>query len=50
MGPSFAGFFMQGVSLATPLFAGAAMKIAYDVLLYAAFRGRKAPEEIAGQS
>ena len=37
-------------SLAMPLFAGAAMKIAYDVLLYAAFRRRKAPEEIAGQS
>ena len=50
VGPSFAGFFMQGVSLAMPLFAGAAMKIAYDVLLYAAFRRRKAPEEIGGQS
>ncbi|OGF13244.1 MAG: hypothetical protein A2W00_08470 [Candidatus Eisenbacteria bacterium RBG_16_71_46] len=43
--PSFAGILMQGVSLATPLFIGAGMKIAYDVMLYAAFRHRRAPEE-----
>jgi MFS family permease len=45
--PGFAGWMMQGSSLATPLFVGAGMKIAYDVLLYAAFRGREAPEERA---
>ena len=43
--PSFAGLFMQGVSLATPLVIGAAMKISYDVLLYVAFRRTHAPEE-----
>jgi hypothetical protein len=46
--PSFAGLFMSGVSLALPLFVGAGMKIAYDVLLYAAFRGRRPPEEMRG--
>jgi MFS family permease len=43
--PGFAGWLMQGTSLAMPLFLGAGMKIAYDVLLYFAFRGIKAPEE-----
>jgi hypothetical protein len=45
--PGFAGWMMQGSSLAAPLFVGAGMKIAYDVLLYAAFRGEHAPEERA---
>jgi MFS family permease len=45
--PSFAGLFMQGLSLATPLFCGAGMKIAYDLLLYRAFRGLRPPEESA---
>jgi MFS family permease len=43
--PAFAGLFMQGVSLATPLIAGAAMKIVYDVLLWIAFRNAPTPEE-----
>lgn len=43
--PSFAGLFMQGLSLATPLFIGAGMKVSYDLLLYAAFRKRPPPEE-----
>jgi MFS family permease len=43
--PSFAGFLMQKVALATPLFLGGAIKIAYDVLLYSAFRHLKPPEE-----
>ena len=43
--PSFAGWLMQGVALATTLYIGAAMKIGYDVLLYFAFRGVKPPEE-----
>ena len=44
--PSFAGALMQGVSLGIPIMIGAGMKIAYDLLLYAAFRRAKAPEEI----
>ncbi len=43
--PAFAGLLMKGLSLGAPLFVGAGMKIAYDVLLYAAFRGRRPPEE-----
>jgi predicted MFS family arabinose efflux permease len=43
---SFAGVLMGSLSLATPLFVGAGMKIAYDVLLFAAFRRHRPPEEI----
>ena len=43
--PSFAGLFMQGVSLATPLFIGAGMKILYDAALFVSFRRLKPPEE-----
>ncbi|MGH8530932.1 MAG: MFS transporter [Nevskiales bacterium] len=43
--PSMAGFLMQGLTLAAPLFVGAAMKIGYDLMLFAAFRRHKAPEE-----
>jgi MFS family permease len=46
--PAFAGLLMQGRSLAVPLVVAAAMKIAYDLLLYAAFRGLKPPEERTG--
>ncbi len=35
----------DGRSLFVPLVIGAAMKIAYDVLLYLAFRGARPPEE-----
>lgn len=45
VGPSVAGFFMQSASLMTPLVAGAAMKIAYDLLLWRSFRQVKPPEE-----
>ena len=48
--PSFAGLFMQGSSLAAPLWIGAGMKITYDILLWRAFSARKAPEEIAARS
>jgi MFS family permease len=48
--PSFAGLLMQGLSSGSPFLVGAAMKIAYDVLLYAAFRGRRPPEECAPRS
>ncbi len=44
--PTFAGIFMQQVSLAAPLIAAGGMKIVYDLLLYFAFRGLKPPEEL----
>jgi predicted MFS family arabinose efflux permease len=44
-GPAIAGFFMQSASLMTPLVAGAAMKIAYDLLLWREFRAVRPPEE-----
>jgi len=43
--PAFSGAMMEGVSMATPLVAGATMKIVYDLLLWAAFRKVKPPEE-----
>jgi MFS family permease len=43
--PAVAGVAIQAVSLATPLFIAAGLKITYDVLLYAAFRRIKPPEE-----
>jgi MFS family permease len=43
--PVFAGALMQGVSLAVPLLAGAGLKIAYDLLLWRAFRHVRPPEE-----
>jgi MFS family permease len=45
--PSFAGLFMQGLSLATPLFIGAGLKVSYDVLLWTALRRVRPPEEVA---
>jgi MFS family permease len=36
--PSFAGWLMQSVALAAPLVIAGGLKIAYDVMLYAAFR------------
>src|SRR6266508_1238035 len=44
VGPVFAGAVMQHV-LAAPLFIGGALKIAYDVALYRAFRHVRPPEE-----
>ena len=43
--PAFAGLVMRGGSIAAPLWIGAGMKVAYDVLLYAAFRSVRPPEE-----
>jgi len=43
--PALAGGAMQGIALWTPLAAAAAMKIAYDWLLFVAFRKVKPPEE-----
>jgi MFS family permease len=47
--PVIAGFLMAGTSLAVPLCVGAGMKIAYDLLLWRAFRGVRPPEEISGE-
>lgn len=43
--PSFAGYFMQHLALAAPLFAGGGIKIVYDLVLYGAFRRLRPPEE-----
>jgi MFS family permease len=43
--PAFAGLFIQSLALGAPLVVGAAMKIGYDLLLYASFRGIRPPEE-----
>ena len=46
-GPFAAGALMQGVALTMPLIIGAALKIAYDLMLYRSFRDLKPPEERA---
>lgn len=43
--PAFAGAMMVKGAIYLPLFIGAGMKIAYDVLLWVAFRRVKPPEE-----
>ena len=45
--PTFAGALFGGELFYLPLVIGAAMKIAYDILLWNAFRGLKPPEERA---
>jgi MFS family permease len=45
VGPLVAGVVMQHVALAGPLIIGGGLKIAYDVLLYRAFRHLRPPEE-----
>jgi MFS family permease len=47
--PGLAGLAMRGVALATPLFLGGGIKIAYDLLLYFSFRRIKPPEEEKNQ-
>jgi MFS family permease len=47
-GPPLAGYLMQQVTLAAPLWIGGGAKIFYDLLLYAAFRHLRPPEELAG--
>jgi MFS family permease len=44
-GAPLAGLLMQGVSPMMPLVTGAALKLAYDGLLYRAFRAVRPPEE-----
>lgn len=46
--PAFAGLLMRSATLAAPLYVGAAMKIGYDLLLWAAFRREEPPEERGG--
>ncbi len=43
--PFFAGVLMQNLSLATPLFIGAGLKVAYDGLLWVSLRRVRPPEE-----
>lgn len=43
--PTFAGFIMQEVSLASPLFIGAGMKLLYDILIFISFKKIRPPEE-----
>jgi len=43
--PAFAGVLMNGDSMYLPLVIGAGMKIAYDLLLWRAFRCIRPPEE-----
>ncbi|HEV8384991.1 MAG TPA: MFS transporter [Candidatus Acidoferrales bacterium] len=43
--PAFAGAAMKALSMASPLFFGGGIKIAYDVTLYTAFRRVRPPEE-----
>ena len=45
MAPAFAGVLMTDDRLFVPLVVGAAMKIAYDLLLWRAFRSIRPPEE-----
>ncbi len=45
MSPSLAGYLMQHLALAIPMFLGGGIKIGYDLLLYRAFRRLKPPEE-----
>jgi MFS family permease len=45
VGPLVAGVVMQHMALAGPLIIGGGLKIAYDVLLYRAFRHLRPPEE-----
>ena len=43
--PVMAGALMRGLSLSAPLVIGPGLKVAYDLLLYRAFRHIKPPEE-----
>lgn len=45
LAPAFAGLLIAGLSLAVPIYIGAAMKIFYDLALWRAFRKVKPPEE-----
>jgi predicted MFS family arabinose efflux permease len=46
IGPALAGTAMAALGMAAPLFIGAALKIVYDVALFASFRGVRPAEEL----
>lgn len=46
-GPIVAGSFLLPLGLGVPIIACGLVKITYDLALYAGFRGRPAPEEVA---
>ena len=46
VGPGLAGAAMGVVGLGAPLFGGAALKIVYDLALYASYRHVRPPEEM----
>jgi MFS family permease len=45
IGPALAGALLVPIGIGLPLIAGGLLKTIYDLLLYAAFRSRPAPEE-----
>jgi hypothetical protein len=47
LAPAVAGVAMQHLAMTTPFVIGPALKVAYDVLLYRAFRHLRPPEERA---
>ena len=50
IGPALAGALLVPIGIGAPLIAGGVLKTTYDLLLYAAFRSRPAPEETRGAS
>jgi predicted MFS family arabinose efflux permease len=46
VGPVLSGLAIQAALFGVPFFAGGALKIAYDLGLYAGFRGRRAEHEV----
>jgi len=46
VGSAAAGFLMQILTFSAPLLIGGGAKVAYDLLLYRAFRGVRPPEEV----
>ena len=50
IGPGVGGFLFQSVSAAAPLFLGGAIKIAYDLALFAWFRNVHPPEEAVARA
>jgi MFS family permease len=50
IGPLLGGLLLARAPLVASVFAGAAIKILYDLLLYLAFRGLRTPEEVSRDS
>jgi hypothetical protein len=48
--PALAGYAMRNLALAAPFVVGPGLKVAYDLLLYRAFRHVRPPEEQAGRT